>query len=318
MDRRDFIKRVSGTTGLIIASTGAGAFLHNRGKHDSPTIRFSGKDFVVEDNPDLPKVTACKHPDPVKALNAALTAIGGISRFIQTGDKVLIKPNVAWDRTPEQAANTHPALVAEMTRLCLEAGAGEVVVSDVTCNDPRRTFIRSGIKEAAEAAGATVTLMEDNTYQEVAIDGEFVTVWPVMKPLLNADKLINMPVVKHHSLATCTIGMKNLYGIVGGRRNKMHQQIEQSIVDLATFAVPTLTVIDATRVLMRNGPQGGDLADVETPETVLCATDIVAGDARACQFLGLKAEEVGHIVAGEKAGLGTMDYEAAGYVEVTA
>ena len=110
--------------------------------------------------------------------------------------------------------------------------------------------------------------------------------------------------------------MKNLYGILGGRRNQLHQEIDQSIVDLANFCRPTLTVIDATRVLLRGGPQGGSLDDVAIMNSVICSTDQVAADSRACEFLGLSAKRVSHILLAEKNGLGSTDYRSIGFKEV--
>lgn len=166
-----------------------------------------------------------------------------------------MKPNVGWDRTPAQGANTHPALVSEMVRLCFAAGASRVTVTDVSCNDPRRSFIRSGIKEAGEAAGARVVLPSAEDFVEVDLSGTVLTTWLVLKHFIETDRLINMPIVKQHSLTRCTVGMKNLYGILGGRRNRLHQEIDQCIVDLAAFVRPTLTVVDATRVLVRVVPR---------------------------------------------------------------
>jgi uncharacterized protein (DUF362 family) len=203
-----------------------------------------------------------------------------------------------------------------MVRLCLEAGAAEVIVSDISCNDPRRCFLRSGIGEAAETAGAKVLLPEDKDYVDVDMQGELLQVWPVLKHFLYTDRLINMAITKQHSLSSCTLGMKNLYGILGGQRNQLHQSIDQSIVDLALFCRPTLTVIDATRVLTRGGPQGGSLDYVEVHDSVLCATDQVAADARAAEILGLAADKVGHIRLAERKGLGVIDYQKAGYKEI--
>ena len=140
--------------------------------------------------------------------------------------------------------------------------------------------------------------------------------WPVLKHFIDTDRLINMPIVKHHSLTRCTISMKNLYGIIGGSRNKLHQRIDQSIVDLASFARPTLTVVDATHVLLRGGPQGGSLDDVAQEDSVICSTDQVAADARAAEFLGLSGETVAHIALAAKSGLGSLDYRAVGYSEI--
>jgi uncharacterized protein (DUF362 family) len=191
-----------------------------------------------------------------------------------------------------------------------------VIVTDIPCNDARRTFIRSGIKDEAEKAGARVILPVDEDLVETNLGGELLTVWPVLKYFINTDRFINMPITKQHSLSSCTIAMKNLYGILGGRRNQLHQQIDQSIVDLAAFVRPTLTVVDATHVLMRGGPTGGSLADVNIENSVICSTDQVAADARAAEFLGLKADRIGHIVLAEKTGLGRIDYNRAGYKEL--
>ena len=203
-----------------------------------------------------------------------------------------------------------------MVRQCLSAGASEVIVSDISCNDPRRCFIRSGIKEQSELAGARVILPADEDFVNVNLKGELLTIWPVLKPFIYTDRLINMPIVKQHSLSTCTIGMKNLYGILGGRRNQLHQQIDRSIVDLAAFCRPTLVVVDATRVLVRGGPTGGSLSDVDIQNTVLCATDQVAADARGAEFLNARAERIGHITLAEKSGLGKIDYKTIGYKEI--
>lgn len=319
MKRRDFLKRTGGTVAMAAGTGGIGWLFHNRGAAHPPTILFDPKtSFAVPVDKSLPKLTLAKHEDPAKALAAALEAIGKISRFISKGDKVVLKPNVGWDRKVEQAANTHPVLVGEMVRLCKEAGAAEVIVTDNTCNDARRTFLRSGVKEAAEKAGGIVHLPDEADYSEVAIKGEFMDVWPVLNSILKADKVINMPIAKHHGLAACTAGMKNLYGIVGGRRNQLHQKIDESIVDLTRFSPPTLTIIDATRVLMRSGPQGGSTDDVEHPQVVMCATDIVAGDARASEFIDLTGEKVGHIKLAHEKKLGNINYNEAGFKEVKA
>ncbi len=316
MERRDFLKKTGKAAALAAVTAGTGLIFHNRDVARQVDVFVKQNNFEVAIDKNLPTVVLARNEDHVNALKATLDAIGGIKRFVGTGERVTIKPNVGWDRKPAQAANTNPVLVAEMVRQCLEAGASEVIVTDVTCNEARRTFLRSGIKEAAAAAGARVILPEDDDFIKTDINGKLLTEWPVLKYFMETDRLINMPIVKHHSLSGCTISMKNLYGILGGARNQLHQQISQAIVDLAAFCRPTLTVVDATRVLTRNGPQGGSLDDVSIEHTVMCATDLVAVDARAAEFLGLTAGNVGHIALAEKAGLGTIDYHSAGYKEV--
>ncbi len=316
MQRRDFIKKTGKAVALATITGGTGLLFHNRVKSDYVTILPKTNDFEVPPDASLPGITLARNEDHLAALNASLDAIGGIKRFVKPGERVTIKPNVGWDRVPQQAANTNPELVAEMVRLCLGVGAADVIVTDVTCNDPRRCFLRSGIRKAAEEAGARVILPGEDDFVKTDLGGDLLTVWPVVKYFIDTDRLINMPITKHHSLTSCTISMKNLYGILGGRRNQLHQEIDQSIVDLANFCRPTLTVVDATRVLMRGGPQGGSLDDVAVENSVICSTDQVAADSRASEFLGLSANRVSHIMLAEKNGLGITDYKSIGYKEV--
>jgi len=316
LERREFLKK-SGRALALAAVTGTTGFhFHNRDTARYETLYLKSRNFEIVCDPALPSVALAKNEDHVAALKSALDAVGGIKRFVKPGESVAIKPNIGWDRTPEQAANTNPLLVGEMVRLCLAAGASRVIVTDIPCNDARRTFIRSGIKEEATKAGARVILPSDEDYVRTDLGGQLLTVWPVLRYFIDTDRLINMPITKHHSLCSCTVAMKNLFGILGGRRSQLHQQIDRSIVDLAAFVRPTLTVVDCTRVMMRGGPTGGSLADVEIRDSVICATDQVAADARAVEFLGLKPENVGHIALAEKAGLGSIDYRSAGYREI--
>ncbi len=316
MERRDFLKRTGPAVALAAVTGTTGVVFHNREPQKYRNVLVKSASFEVPSDPTLPVLTSATNPDPVAALNAALDGIGGIGRFVHQGERVVVKPNVGWDRTPAQGANTNPALVREMVRLCLAAGAGQVTVADVSCNDPRRSFLRSGIREAGESAGARVMLPADEDFGEVEFGGTVLRNWTVLRHFVEADRFINIPVIKHHNLTLCTIGMKNLYGILGGRRNRLHQEIDQSIVDLAAFVRPTLTVVDGTRVLFRSGPQGGSLRDVSIENTVICSTDQVAADARGAEFLGLTPDRVGHIVLADRSGVGTLDYRVAGYKEI--
>ena len=308
--RREFIKRAGKATASSLV-LGAGYLLVDS-RTDYPVekkvprvaLKFRINDPILSN-----KLAVIQDNSPARLVEKAITALGGIGMFVSPGDCVLIKPNVGWDRTPKQAADTNPEMVAQMVRMCISAGAKDVVVTDVTCNDPRRTFLRSGIKDEAEKAGAKVIIYSDDDFVDVDLDGKLLTVWPVLKHILEADKFINMPIVKHHSLTRATLGMKNLYGIIGGSRSKLHQKIDQSIVDLAKFARPTLVVADGYRVLMRNGPVGGSLNDVKEYHTVVAGIDQVAVDAYCTRFLDLTPHDVGHILLAEKTGLGNIHLE---------
>jgi uncharacterized protein (DUF362 family) len=233
--------------------------------------------------------------------------MGGIKRFISRGDIVVLKPNMAWDRKPEQAANTNPEVVAIVAKLCYEAGAKKVKVFDRTCNDPRRSYKQSGIADAADAVGAEVKYIDDRKFKDMKINGQVLKTWPLYTEVFEADKVINIPIAKHHGLAKLTMSMKNWMGIMGGSRSRIHQKINESLVDIALFMKPTLTILDAVRILVSNGPQGGNLKDVKRLNTVVVGTDQVAIDSFGASLFGMKGSDLGYVRIADKAGLGRMD-----------
>jgi len=309
ISRRAFLRNMA-LTGATAASFGALGWLSysEQALRKEPEIIHTLPNFRVELSSVLPQLAIVHGPDPTLLVREAITRLGGMTRFIRKGDKVVIKPNVGWDRQPEQAANTHPAVVAEVAQLCRQAGAGEVIVTDVSLNDPQRCFTRSGIREAAQNAGATVRLPGSNDFIATDMQGELLKIWPVARFFLEADKVINVPIVKHHSLCGCTLAMKNWYGVLGGRRNQLHQNIHTSIVDLAHAMRPTLTVMDAVRVLKSNGPTGGSLSDVALENTLIAGVDEVAIDAYSLQLLDLQPDQVPFLAMAQQRGLGVVDW----------
>ncbi|MBI5516286.1 MAG: DUF362 domain-containing protein [Deltaproteobacteria bacterium] len=259
---------------------------------------------------DFAVVHAQGVPDVGAMVREALGALGGIARFVSRGDVVVLKPNIGWDRTPMQAANTNPEVVAQVATLCLQAGARRVVVTDASCNDPGRCFQRSGIWARAHRVGAEVILPAEHRFRTMRLRGEVLDEWPVYRTLIEADKVINLPVAKHHNLAKYTAAMKNWYGTLGGRRNRLHQNIDVSIADLATFMRPTLTVVDALRVLLRNGPQGGNVDDTRRMNTILATVDQVAADAYGCTLIDQRPENLAYLRMGEARGLGTTRWQS--------
>jgi uncharacterized protein (DUF362 family) len=297
--------------GLSAAAAGLGVWLNGRGQRPAPASAMAVRtNFQVPADEALPEMVVVQGDDPARLARRAIQELGGIRRFVSRGDVVVIKPNVAWDRTAEQAANTNPLVVAEVARLCLEAGARRAIVTDVSINDPRSSFARSGIAAAARAAGAEVILPEERLFREVDLRGQMLTSWPVLEPFLSADKIINIPIAKHHSLTGSTLGMKNWFGILGGPRQRLHQHIHESLADLADFMRPTLTLIDAFRVLLRNGPGGGNPADVALKKTLIAGTDPVALDAYVAQaYWNLDWHTLRYLKLASDRHLGTLDFE---------
>jgi uncharacterized protein (DUF362 family) len=265
---------------------------------------------AVAADPKLPEMAIIQGGDPTQLARQAVEELGGMRRFISRGDVVLVKPNIGWDRTPEQAANTNPDVVAEIVRQCANAGAKRIIVTDVSCNDARRCFQRSGIAEAAKLAGADVILPEPSRFKEVDLQGEVLHAWPVFDAFLNVDKVINIPIAKHHGLTGTTLGMKNWYGMLGGQRNQLHQKIHESLVDLADFVHPTLTIIDCYRILVRNGPTGGNLEDVLLKKTMVAGTDPVALDAYVAKaYWNMDVDALPYLKMAANRGLGTYQFE---------
>jgi uncharacterized protein (DUF362 family) len=267
--------------------------------------------------PPYPDVVISKGTSPAHITEAALQALGGMPRFVSRGDIVLVKPNIGWDRTPELAANTNPEVVATLVHLCLDAGAKEVKVFDHPCEDPRRCYVNSGIMQAAKEAGAAVSYVDERRFRTMDIKGEALKTWEVYQEAVEVDKIINCPILKHHSLARLTMGMKNFMGLLGGNRSRIHWHLDQAIVDLAAFFKPTLVVLDAIRILTGNGPQGGSLKYVKRLNTVAAGGDSVAIDAIGATIFGLVPEEMDHLLIAAQRGLGRMDLGKLRIKEVT-
>jgi uncharacterized protein (DUF362 family) len=318
--RREILQRL-GALGLVLGTSGAAAGLaYDPGRFGVTQSRGERqvRDFRVKTMPEKPVdfAVAKSAQEPEELVRLAVNALGGMKRFISRGDIVAIKPNIGWDRMPVHAANTNPRVVAEVVKLCFDAGAKQVVVTDASCNEPNRCFQRSGIWRAAHALGATVVLPAAHRFRDMRLRGDVLDNWPVYTPLVQADKVINVPVAKHHNLSKFTGAMKNWYGILGGRRNRLHQNIDVSIADLATFMRPTLTIVDATRVLMRNGPQGGNIDDAKDLFQVIASIDQVAADAYGCTLIGEKPENIRYLKLAVERGIGNPNWQSLAHVEV--
>ena len=289
MDRRKFIK--------LAALTGAALTIPNE----------FGRIVEAGEASARPDLVVAHGASPELIVKAALDAMGGIKKFVSRGDVVVIKPNIGWDRVPEQAGNTNPEVVATVVKLCFEAGAKKVKVFDRPVNDPRRCYVQSGIAPAVKALGAEADYVDERKFKDMAINGQALKTWPLYSDIFEADKVINIPIAKHHGLAKLTMSMKNWMGVMGGSRRQIHQKLDESLVDLSMKIKPTLTILDAVRILTANGPQGGSLSDVKKLDTVIVGFDPVAIDSYGATLFGMKGSDLGYVTIGHKLGLGQMD-----------
>jgi len=237
-------------------------------------------------------------------------AAGGMSRFVSKGDVVVVKPNVSWARPPNLAASTNPEVLESVVNLAFNAGAKKVRIADNTIHNAQRCFALTGVGMVAKKTGADLVYPRSSLMRDMKMQGHRLDVWPVFVPLIEADKVINLPVAKVHGLCSLTLGMKNWIGGVGGRRNALHQDIHQSIVDLARFFKPTVTLIDAIRIMVANGPSGGSEADVAVTNRLILSNDPVAADVRAAGLFDIAPASVGYMVLAENQGLGSLDMSA--------
>jgi uncharacterized protein (DUF362 family) len=285
MRRRDFIKDIA-----------AGSLF----------LSFKPSLLAQKDFPDLALIQG---DNPAVLARKAVASLGGIGRFISKGDVVLVKPNIGWDRTPQQAACTNPQVVKTLVELSLEGGAKEVKVIDNPCNQAKRTYIRSGIAEAAKQAGAKVLFPNRHRLKRMPLQGEWLKEWQVFTDFVEVDKIINVPIAKTHSLSRLTLGMKNWLGALGGNRNQLHQKLDQAMIDLAAFFEPVLTVLDAYRILIRNGPQGGRLSDAKLHKTVVAGVDYVAVDALGTTFFNINPQDMPYLRLAHQKGHGEINLD---------
>jgi uncharacterized protein (DUF362 family) len=305
MSRREFFARVGSAVGLAVGSGALGWLFHNRRLVPEAGGARSVGSYAVTGTEG--RLVVARGTDGGKAVAAALAELGGIGSFVKRGDRVLVKPNCAFDRPPHLGATSSPDVVAEVVRQCVAAGA-TVRVTDNPINNAEGCFVKSGLREAVGRSGGTVWLPAPELFAPMKVGRLAVTEWEALyAPLAWATKVIGVPTVKTHNLCGATLAMKNWYGLMGGARNRFHQVIHDAVADLAAFITPTLVVLDGTRLLVRNGPTGGAAADVAPGNVVALGTDQVAVDAFGAGLLGLRPADIGYIGKAEALGLGVSD-----------
>lgn len=293
-------------------------------KHAPSFEALSGR-FKRDEDATFPGLAVCRDraivdaaqpdvdPQVIDAmLNAVLTPLGGMTRFVKPGDTVLIKPNAAFSTHPRSGAVTEPRLIAAVVRAARRAGAATVWVTDNPIAAPALVFGRTGIQRAVEQAGGKVVLPYERGFRMVKIpDAAAIPAWPVFYDIFEkADSVIGISPVKDHNLCTASLTMKNWYGLLGGNRSRFHQNIHDVICDLWRLVKPLnpLLILDGTRVLMRNGPTGGSPKDVAVRNTLAAGTDPVALDAFGVSLLEKAPGDVSYLQKAQAAGFGSLDF----------
>ena len=313
INRREFIER-SIKAGVSLAAVTAGTgMLYNRIKPGSISTdaHTTLPDFSVTPIPNK-SLAVVKAPDRTTAVQTALLLMGGLSHFIKKGDRVLLKPNIAFASSPELGATTHPETITEVIKQCKLAGASKITVIDNPINDPAGCFFLSGIEEAVKKAGGDLLLPGLDLFENFTLqNGSLIKNWPILyKPVKEANKVIGIAPIKNHHRSGASMTMKNWYGLLGGRRNIFHQDINTIITELAMMYKPTLVILDGFTVMMSNGPTGGSISDLKQENTIIISSDQVAADAYGATLLNMKESDLPYLSMAQKAGVGTADYKS--------
>ena len=292
MTRRKFLKTAAAGVALGLVS--------------SPSLSMAKEEY------DLAVISGA----PVSATRKALEAIGGISRFVKKGQRVVLKPNMSFSRTPDFSATTHPLVVTTLAQACIEAGASQVLVLDHTLQRAELCLERTGIREACKNLPGVhvLALQERKFFREIKIpQGKVLERVEVIKEVLDNSVLINIPVAKSHSATGVSMGMKGLMGLIWDRES-FHSQynINQAIADLGTVIKPQLTILDATRALASGGPGGP--GEVKKPNLIIAGIDPVAVDSYGATVVpwygqNFKGRQVEHLLVSHQRGLGKIDID---------
>lgn len=296
ISRREFIKNQT-RNGLFLTAAVNGLFL--------PPLSFALS------TPDIGVVKG----EATAATRVAVDLIGGIKSIVKKGQRVLIKPNMSFTRSPEDASNTNPEVVKTIAIMCKEAGASKVMILDHTLAPGKACIQVSGIGPACREVDKNMVRAVNNPsfYKQVNISqAKSLTKTDVVKEALKADVLIAVPVAKSHSATGVSLSMKGMMGLIYDRSIMHRMDLNETIVDLASLLKADLTVIDGTRVLSTGGPGGP--GNVLKKDTIIASRDMVAADAYAVsafEWYGkkFKPTQVKHIKLAHERGLGRADIE---------
>jgi len=314
ISRREFLAR-SAKAGLSIAAVaGAASLLYESDVLNmlpKPSAITGLKDYSVAPvaGQTMSIVTGFNRSSTVRK---AVELLGGIDRFVKPGETVLLKPNIGFATPPRICATSHPDIISEITKLCYQAGAKKVFVTDNPINDPTSCFELSGISAAAAKSGAEVILPKADYFRPMTLaGGRLIKNWPVLyEPFKNIDRVFGIAVVKDHHRSGASMIMKNWYGLLGGKRSVFHTDINTIIVELATLVKPTLVILDATQVMVSNGPTGGSSSDLKQTNIMIAGCDQVAVDSFGATLLNMKPADLPYLLKAESLNLGTTDYES--------
>lgn len=305
MDRRDFIKKIRNAG---IAAAAAAWTMHPAGK------------LFADGAGKVPDLAAVMGGNPAEMFDEGIAALGGIKAFVRPGQIVAIKPNISWNAPVERGATTNPLLIGRIVEHCVEAGAKKVYVFDNTINSWQACYKSTGVEDAVKQAGGQMAPAHSKGYyQQVSVPGAKILKTAMVHELvMEADVLINVPVLKHHGSTRMTSSLKNLMGVIWDRQFYHASGLSQCIAEFPLLRKPALNVIDAYTVMTSGGPQGSSYRSaLEVKKMQILSADMVAADSAAAKVLGHVPDDIRYITMASDLKLGSKNLDSLSIKRIT-
>jgi uncharacterized protein (DUF362 family)/Pyruvate/2-oxoacid:ferredoxin oxidoreductase delta subunit len=264
-------------------------------------------------------IVRCQNYDEaevLKRLRQSIDLIGGIGNFVRKGDRVLLKPNLLHGKAPEKAVTTHPSIVKGIIRIVREAGGAPFIGDSPAVGGLIRTAEKAAIKAVADEMSCPLVEFDKPIFPPQG-KGKFFKQLEVDRAVLEADRMINLPKWKTHSLTLLTLGVKNLFGCVPGSKKQLwhlkaghdHKVFAEILFDLYKTIKPSLTILDGILGMEGNGPNSGRPIPLEL---ILASGDCLSLDQIVCDLLGIPRETLLTNRVALEEGLGTDGIEVLG------
>jgi len=270
---------------------------------------------IVAEQDRIVSLVRCGSYDREEVSNAVSECIGqlgGIGRYIKSGEKVAVKPNLLRAAPIDRAVTTHPEVVRAVCELLLSQKC-EVVIADspgggtpFTERALRRSYSESGLDKVARELG--IELNFNLSFKTVAApNGRIIKRFSIIRAALDADAIISVPKLKTHLFTYMTGATKNTFGLIPGlEKATFHSRLPEAddfsemLVDLNELVRPRLHVMDAVVAMEGNGPNAGKPRKIGA---ILSSESFAALDAAACMLMAIPPAEVGVIKAAVGRGL---------------
>lgn len=303
MKRRDFIKKSSFFS--------AAAFT---------TLSGIPKWIYPQQTPATSDISIVEGTDFFKNTIEAVNRLGGIKRFVSKNDVVGMLINASFET---KGAYVNPDIPLAVIEECYNAGAKEIILlQTIPDNYWERTETGPSKIEYTQKLNVVQSNKFPAEYNEQdftilkKVEGaEIIKDIEVIRAVLDCDVFINIPIAKHHATTFVTASLKNMMGIqtrasnveyhLGSGERNNPEYLGQCIAELNLVRKPDLVVMDASEMIITNGPNGP--GEMNRFDHVVAGTDPVAMDALACEYVGYAPQDIISIVKAHDIGVGSMD-----------